>query len=181
MRFCLHTLYHSANQVRCFTDLSAHLPVLMRAVTQISPPLQWKGGLSGHGSSQFVQVMMWCPLCSFERGIQFHHITRHLVLPVPDSMDNLFGRLCESGYPDAEATEIIEGLTAYSNWTQSGASKHLLALIGKIHIGSWFSLRQLTTIFVSCRSALAGSSLGDVLFPLGFARVMDRISGALES
>ena len=80
-------------------------------------------------------------------------------------MDNLFGRLCESGCSDAEVTEIIDGLTAYSYW------KHLLALIGKLHIGSWFSLRPLSSIFESCRGALAGSSLGGVLFLLGFARV----------
>ena len=115
-----------------------------------------------------------CGTLFVDLSAAFSSITRHLVLPFPSSMDNLFGRLCDSGFLDAEATEIIEGLTAYSYWTQSEGSKHLLAL--KLHIGSWFSLRPLTTIF-----ALAGSSLGGVLFLLGFARVMNRISAAVES
>ena len=62
-----------------------------------------------------------------------------IVFPVPESMDNLFGRLCESGY-SSEASVIVKGLATYSYWTLSGGSKHLLALIGKLHIGSWFSL-----------------------------------------
>ena len=141
-------------------------------------------------SHGFASLRPWkqpiCPSCQcgalfVDLSAAFSSITRHLVFPVPDSMDNLFGRLCECEYLDAEATEIIEGLTAYSYWNQSGGSKHLLALIGKLHIGSWFSLRPLTTIFESCRGALAGSSLGDVLFLLGFARVMNRISAALEN
>ena len=221
-------------------------PVLMKTVTQISPPLQWKGGLmfelfkkGDHfqpdcyreitcvsplaklltrplrkhvvpvlknlaGASQFggglngggcdftrlrLTVAMEaanltklsCGALFVDLSAAFSSITRHLVFPVSDSMDNLFSRLCECGYVDDEATEILEGLTAYSYWEQSGGSKHLLALIGKLHIGSWFSLRPLTTIFESCRGALAGSSLGDVLFLLGFARVMNRISSALEN
>ena len=122
-----------------------------------------------------------CGALFVDLSAAFSSITRHLVFPVSNSMDNLFGRLCDCGYLDAEATEIIEGLTAYSYWTQSGGSKHMLALIGKLHIGSWFSLRPLTTIFESCGGAVAGSSLGDVLFLLGFARVMIRISAALEN
>ena len=39
-------------------------------------------------------------------------ITRHLVFLVPDSMDDLFRRLCESGYPDAAATDRLLVLDA---------------------------------------------------------------------
>ena len=136
------------------------------------------GGLNG-GSCDFTRLRLTaameaanlstlsCGALIVGLSAAFSSFTRHLVFLVPDSMDNLCGRLCESGYPNAEASEIVEGLSAYSYWTQSGGSDHLLALIGKLHIGSWFCLRPLTTIFESCRGALAGSSLGEYCSFLG--------------
>ena len=84
-------------------------------------------------SHGFASLWPWkqpiCPSCGalfVDLSAAFSSITRHLVFPVPNSMDNLFARLCECGYLDAEATEIIEGLTAYSHWTQSGRLQTLV-------------------------------------------------------
>ena len=176
-------------------------PVIVKTVTQISPPLQCKGGLmfelfkkGDHfqpdchreitcvsplaklltrplrkhvmpelrtlaGSSQFggglngggcdftrlrLSVAMEaanlfklsCGALFVDLSAAFSSITRHLFFSVPDSMDNLFARLCECGYLDAEATEITR-------------RTHCLLVLGSSREGPsicWLSLASYTLV-----------------------------------
>ena len=100
----------------------------------------------------------------------FASIVREVVLPMPTSADQLAHRLLARGLPHEAVARCMESTQAYDGWVASGDRRHLSAMLASSHLGSWFSMDTIDSIWHSKSGSLAGSSLGDLISCLSLAR-----------
>ena len=103
----------------------------------------------------------------------FASIERALVFPTPEGPEDLASRLAARGFHEADVRCVVESAMAIDAWLEDFAPRHLQVLLAHLHDASWFAMDFVALLTQSRSGSLAGSSVGDVVCLLAFARVMN--------
>ena len=109
----------------------------------------------------------------------FASIARQLVFPLPGSADELAHRLFAANFEQGDVYDIVAGICDYHYWTKANGSLHMRELLAAFHQSSWFAMDGVPGVSCTKSGALAGSTLGDLIFLLAFSRVMLKIRSAI--
>ena len=111
----------------------------------------------------------------------FASVLRELVLHVPSSADQLAHRLLSRGFSLEDVRHCLAATQAHELWTQHGDHRHLESLLAEMHTYSWYTTDMVPECWCTRSGALAGSSLGDLIFLLVFSRVTAKARAELIS
>ena len=109
-------------------------------------------------------------------------LLRNFVLDVRDDDDAkhiYLKRLLRLGLKESEALETYNDAEALHSFINNGGSEHLAELLKDMHSCAWFSTESLNGVIKPMIGALAGTSLGDLVFTLGISRVFRHIRARL--
>ena len=158
----------------------------MKPLSQYTTGTQFGGGLNG-GSTDIPRLYLDAARSiADKKGLSFAciyidlksafaSIVRGISLESLCSSEDLCHRLTARGFTQDDIREIINGLSDFSFWHESGGTHHLATLLARIHRCSWYAVEGVPGCHESHQGALAGTSLADVIFLLAFSRVLHAV------
>lgn len=111
----------------------------------------------------------------------FPNIVGVLMMPAADAMDSWRDRLRAIGLDQDDNDGILAPINHLDEWIAAGSSQHLLKLVTEMHTCTWFSIEGLPGVGKTKCGVLAGTSMADILFCMGFQTVIQKVKQRLRN
>ena len=172
----------------------AVLRPVLRAIAEVTTrSTQWGSGLHA-GSTEVahltIRSMIDIARLRRESGAivfldvvsAFASFRRRIVLCCEASDEQWVLLLVSLGFSDSEAKAVVSDACSLLLWQTTGASEHLLALLGEMYTDTWLSTEGLDGVVHFDSGSMAGTALADLVFAVAMSKVLksfhDRLSDA---
>ena len=110
----------------------------------------------------------------------FASFRRRIVLDCHASDKQWLRHLVSLGFAADQAQSIVTDACSLVFWNSSGASDHLVQLLGDMYTDSWFSTEGIDRVVRFDSGSMAGTTLADLVFAIAMSKILSALHSRLS-